>query len=86
MRFAHFAHVWGKPGMTPHQRYEQLWREIQLCDELEYDFAFSVEHHFTPGESWMSAPNMYVAAAGARTQRIKLGAMGHVVPLHNPLR
>ena len=27
MRFAHFAHVWGKPGMTPHERYEQLWRD-----------------------------------------------------------
>lgn len=86
MRFAHFAHVWGKPGMTPHQRYEQLWREIALCDELGFDYAFSVEHHFTPQESWMSAPNMYVAAAGARTKRIKLGAMGHVVPLHHPVR
>ena len=26
MKFAHFSHVWGKPGMTPHQRYEELWR------------------------------------------------------------
>ena len=28
MKFAHFSHIWAKPGMTPHQRYEQLWREL----------------------------------------------------------
>lgn len=86
MRFAHFAHVWGKPGMSPQQRYEQLWRELTLCDELGFDWGFSVEHHFTPLESWMSSPNLYAAAAGARTKQLRLGAMGHVVPLHHPIR
>jgi len=28
MKFAHFSHIWNKPGMSPHQRYEQLWREL----------------------------------------------------------
>ena len=32
MNFAHFSHIWGKPGMTPYQRYEELWRELELCD------------------------------------------------------
>jgi alkanesulfonate monooxygenase SsuD/methylene tetrahydromethanopterin reductase-like flavin-dependent oxidoreductase (luciferase family) len=86
MQFAHFAHVWGKAGMTPGQRYQQLWRELQLCDELGFDYGFCVEHHFSPDESWMSAPNLYAASAGARTRRIRLGAMGHVVPLHHPVR
>jgi alkanesulfonate monooxygenase SsuD/methylene tetrahydromethanopterin reductase-like flavin-dependent oxidoreductase (luciferase family) len=86
MRFAHFSHVWAKEGMTPHQRYEQLWRELVLCDELGFDYGFSVEHHFTRRESWMSSPNLYAIAAGARTKRIRLGAMGHVVSLHHPVR
>ena len=30
MKFAHFSHIWAKPGMTPHQRYEQLWRELRI--------------------------------------------------------
>ena len=30
MKFAHFSHVWGKPGMTAHERYEQLWRELHI--------------------------------------------------------
>jgi alkanesulfonate monooxygenase SsuD/methylene tetrahydromethanopterin reductase-like flavin-dependent oxidoreductase (luciferase family) len=86
MRFAHFAHVWGKAGMTPTQRYDQLWRELALADELGFDWGFSVEHHFCKRESWMSSPNLYAVAAAARTKRIKLGAMGHVVPLHHPVR
>lgn len=86
MRFAHFSHVWGKKGMSPRERYEQLWREIVLADELGFDYAFSVEHHFCPEESWMSSPNLYAVAAAARTKRIRLGAMGHVVPLHHPVR
>ena len=48
MKFAHFSHIWAKPGMTPHQRYEELWRELQLCDELGFDYGFCVEHHFRP--------------------------------------
>ena len=86
MKFAHFSHVWGKAGMTPSERYQQLWRELELCDELGYDYGFAVEHHFRPDESWMTAPNFYAIAAGARTRRIRLGAMGHIVPLHDPVR
>ena len=86
MKVAHFSHVWGKPGMGPHARYEQLWREIELCDDLGYDYAFCVEHHFRPDESWMSAPSLFTAGAGVRTKTIRLGPMGYVVPLYGSLR
>jgi alkanesulfonate monooxygenase SsuD/methylene tetrahydromethanopterin reductase-like flavin-dependent oxidoreductase (luciferase family) len=86
MKFAHFSHCWGKPGMTPHQRYEQLWRELMLADELGFDFSFCVEHHFRPDESWMSSPALYAVGGSARTKRLRVGTMGFVVPLYNPLR
>ena len=86
MKFAHFSHIWAKPGMTPHQRYEQLWRELQLCDELGFDYSFCVEHHFRPDESWMSSPSLYAVGAGARTKRLRIGPMGYIVPLYHPLR
>jgi alkanesulfonate monooxygenase SsuD/methylene tetrahydromethanopterin reductase-like flavin-dependent oxidoreductase (luciferase family) len=86
MKFAHFAHVWGKKGMIPAERYTQLWRELELCDELGFDYGFCVEHHFNPNESWMTAPSLYTVGAGARTKRLRLGGMGHVVPLHQSLR
>ena len=76
MRFAHFAHVWGKPGMTPGERYQQLWRELELADQLGFDYGFCVEHHFRPDESWMSSPALYTVGAGARTRRMRLGGMG----------
>jgi alkanesulfonate monooxygenase SsuD/methylene tetrahydromethanopterin reductase-like flavin-dependent oxidoreductase (luciferase family) len=86
MKFAHFSHVWNKPGLTPHQRYEELWRELELCDELGFDFAFCVEHHFRPDESWMSSPSLFCVGAGARTKRLRVGSMGYIVPLYHPLR
>lgn len=72
--------------MTPQNRYEQLWREITLCDELDFDYAFCVEHHFRPDESWMSAPSLFSVGAGLRTRRIRVGPMGYIVPLYNSLR
>jgi alkanesulfonate monooxygenase SsuD/methylene tetrahydromethanopterin reductase-like flavin-dependent oxidoreductase (luciferase family) len=86
MKFAHFSHIWAKPGMTPHQRYEQLWRELALCDEVGFDHSFCVEHHFRPDESWMSSPSLYAVGAGARTKRMRIGPMGYIVPLYHPLR
>lgn len=86
MKFAHFSHVWNKPGMTPHERYEQLWRELMLCDDLGFEFSFCVEHHCVPHESWMSSPSLYAVGAGARTKRMRVGAMGYIVPLYHPLR
>jgi alkanesulfonate monooxygenase SsuD/methylene tetrahydromethanopterin reductase-like flavin-dependent oxidoreductase (luciferase family) len=86
MKFSHFSHIWAKPGMTPHQRYEQLWRELSLCDELGFDHSFCVEHHFRPDESWMSSPSLYAVGAGARTRRLRIGPMGYIVPLYHPLR
>jgi alkanesulfonate monooxygenase SsuD/methylene tetrahydromethanopterin reductase-like flavin-dependent oxidoreductase (luciferase family) len=86
MKFAHFSHIWNKPGMTPHQRYEELWRELELCDDLGFDYSFCVEHHFRPDESWMSSPSLYAVGAGARTKRLRIGPMGYIVPLYHPLR
>ena len=86
MKFAHFSHVWGKPNMTPHRRYEELWQELQLCDELDFDYGFCVEHHFRPDESWISSPSLYAVGAGARTRKMRIGPMGYIVPLYHPLR
>jgi hypothetical protein len=34
MKIAYFSHIWAKPGMTPHERYAQFWRALELCDAL----------------------------------------------------
>ena len=86
MKFAHFSHIWRKPDMSPGQRYGQLWRELELADSLGFDYGFTVEHHADPHESLSVSPPMYIAGAAARTKRMRLGAMGWLVPLYDPLR
>ena len=86
MKFAHFSHVWNKPGMTAAERYGQLWRELALADDCGFDFGFCVEHHFNPNESWMPSPSIYCAAAAAHTTRLRIGTMGFVAPLYDPIR
>ncbi len=86
MKFAHFSHVWNKPNMTPAQRYQQLWGELALCDEKGFDYAFAVEHHFRPFEALMPTPSVYCAAAATHTKRLRIGPMGYIVPLYDPLR
>jgi len=86
MKFSYFSHVWAKPDMSPFQRYEQLWRELELCDEVGFDHAFCVEHHFRPDESWMSAPSLFSVGAGARTKNLRIGPMGYIPALYHPLR
>ena len=48
MEFAYFNHIWHKENMTPHERYNMLWRELELADDHKFDYAFSVEHHCSP--------------------------------------
>ena len=57
-----------------------------MCDALGFDYAFCVEHHFRPDESWISSPSLFAVGAGARTKRLRVGPMGYIVPLYHPLR
>jgi alkanesulfonate monooxygenase SsuD/methylene tetrahydromethanopterin reductase-like flavin-dependent oxidoreductase (luciferase family) len=86
MKFAHFSHVWSKPGVRAAERYSQLWRELALAEDSGFEFGFTVEHHFNPNESWMPSPSIYCAGAAARTRKMRHGPMGFVVPLYDPLR
>jgi alkanesulfonate monooxygenase SsuD/methylene tetrahydromethanopterin reductase-like flavin-dependent oxidoreductase (luciferase family) len=85
MKFAYFSHVWGRPAITVAQRYQELWREVEAADRLGFDYAFCVEHHCTPQESWMSSPAVFCTGVAMRTKRIRVGPMGWVPPLRHPL-
>ncbi|MEA2638787.1 MAG: hypothetical protein QOF51_181 [Chloroflexota bacterium] len=86
MKFAHFSHIWRKPGMSHADRYAQLWRELEVADQVGFDYGFCVEHHVNPVESLSVSPPAYIAAAAAHTTHLRLGAMGWLVPLYDPLR
>ncbi len=46
--------------------------EVELADQLGYDYAWEVEHHFLEEYSHSSAPEVFLAAASQRTNQIRL--------------
>jgi alkanesulfonate monooxygenase SsuD/methylene tetrahydromethanopterin reductase-like flavin-dependent oxidoreductase (luciferase family) len=48
-------------------------QQVELADRLGYDYAWEVEHHFLEEYSQSSAPEVFLAAASQRTERIRLG-------------
>jgi alkanesulfonate monooxygenase SsuD/methylene tetrahydromethanopterin reductase-like flavin-dependent oxidoreductase (luciferase family) len=83
MRFAHFSQIFPRAGETAAERYEQLWRELQLCDELGFDYAFASVHHFSHLRPQAAA---FTVAAAERTQRLRVGPFGYSVALYDPIR
>lgn len=59
-----------------------LWSQ---AEDIGFEGIFFSEHHFMPGRLSPS-PNLLIAAMAARTSRLRLGAMGMVVPLYEPWR
>ena len=58
--------------------------QVELADRLGFDYAWCVEHHFLEEYSHCSAPEVFLAAAAARTQTIRLGhGIRQVIPHYN---
>ncbi|HYI46516.1 MAG TPA: LLM class flavin-dependent oxidoreductase [Actinomycetota bacterium] len=47
--------------------------QIELADRLGFDHVWEVEHHYLEEYSHSSAPEVFLAAASQRTERIRLG-------------
>ncbi len=64
----------------------QFRRDLDLVehlDELGYDEFWCGEHH-SSGWEMIASPEMFLAAAGERTKRIKLGTGVVSLPYHHP--
>jgi limonene 1,2-monooxygenase len=64
----------------------QIQRDLELAeilDELQYDEFWVGEHH-SAGWETIASPEMFLAAAAERTNRIKLGTGVVSVPYHHP--
>src|SRR5579863_1784032 len=53
--------------------YHNALDELELADQLGYDYAWEVEHHFLEEYSHSSAPEVFLGAASQRTKQIRLG-------------
>src|SRR5271156_3583200 len=58
--------------------------QVVLADRLGYDFAWEVEHHFLDEYSHSSSPEVFLSAAAALTETIRLGhGIRQVIPNYN---
>jgi alkanesulfonate monooxygenase SsuD/methylene tetrahydromethanopterin reductase-like flavin-dependent oxidoreductase (luciferase family) len=64
---------------------EESLAEIAAADALGFNGVWLVEHHFMPGYSHSSKPELVLAACAARTQRLRLGLAIIPLPYHHPV-
>jgi len=65
--------------------YENSIRYLKLADELGFDYAWCVEHHFLEEYSHSSAPDLFLCAVARETKRIRIGhGIVICVPQINP--
>jgi alkanesulfonate monooxygenase SsuD/methylene tetrahydromethanopterin reductase-like flavin-dependent oxidoreductase (luciferase family) len=58
---------------SEHGLLKDALEQVELADRLGFDYVWEVEHHFLEEYSHSSAPEVFLAAAAARTKRIRLG-------------
>ncbi len=56
-----------------HHLLKNALAQVELADQLGYDYVWEVEHHFLEEYSHSSAPEVFLAAASQRTKQIRLG-------------
>jgi alkanesulfonate monooxygenase SsuD/methylene tetrahydromethanopterin reductase-like flavin-dependent oxidoreductase (luciferase family) len=87
MRFGVFyEHQLPRPWNAGDERnlYHHALEQVVLADRLGYEYAWEVEHHFLEEYSHSSAPEVFLAAAAARTKEIRLGhGIRQVIPNYN---
>jgi alkanesulfonate monooxygenase SsuD/methylene tetrahydromethanopterin reductase-like flavin-dependent oxidoreductase (luciferase family) len=80
----------GRPWTPASERtvYKNALDQVELADKLSFDQSWAVEHHFLEEYSHCSAPEVFLAAAAARTERIHLchGVMMVLPPFNHPVR
>jgi alkanesulfonate monooxygenase SsuD/methylene tetrahydromethanopterin reductase-like flavin-dependent oxidoreductase (luciferase family) len=66
--------------------YAEHLDEMTYCEELGLDGVVFNEHHYS-SYGTMPSPNLIAAALSQRTNRIKIGVLGNILPLRNhPVR
>jgi alkanesulfonate monooxygenase SsuD/methylene tetrahydromethanopterin reductase-like flavin-dependent oxidoreductase (luciferase family) len=67
-----------------HRLFKEALEQVVLADKLGFDYAWEVEHHFLDEYSHASAPEVFLAAAAAKTENIRLGhGIRQVIPNYN---
>jgi alkanesulfonate monooxygenase SsuD/methylene tetrahydromethanopterin reductase-like flavin-dependent oxidoreductase (luciferase family) len=66
--------------------YQQVLEQVALAEELGWECFWFTEHHFLLYGGPEPNPAVFMAAAAARTSRIRLGSAISILPLHHPIQ
>src|SRR3954468_20296509 len=72
-------------GSTPAQALHRTLDLAELADSLGYHRYWVAEHHATPALA-CAAPEILIGAIAPRTQRIRVGSGGVMLPHYSPLK
>ena len=84
MKFGVFLAPFHPVGENPTLALERDFQLLEKLDEWDYDEAWVGEHH-SAGWELIASPEVFIAAAAARTKHIKLGTGVVSLPYHHPL-
>ena len=75
------------PGVEA-ERYRQVMAQVELADDVGFDYFWTVEHHFLREFSHCSAPEVLYGAISQRTKRIRIGHAVALLPgaYNHPVR
>ena len=75
------------PGVEQ-ERYNQVLAQVDLADDVGFDYFWTVEHHFLREFSHCSAPEVLYGAISQRTKRIRIGHAVALLPgqYNHPVR
>src|SRR5438874_12093231 len=83
LRFGVFLAPFHPAGQNPTLALERDLELITRLDELGFDEAWVGEHH-SAGFEIIASPEVFIAAAAARTRHIRLGTGVSSLPYHHP--
>src|SRR5436309_1213396 len=84
MKFGIFLAPFHRIGENPTLALARDMELIEWLDHMGYDEAWVGEHH-SAGWETIASPEVFIAAAAARTRHIKLGTGVISLPYHHPL-
>src|SRR6202521_3614029 len=84
IEFGVFDHL-DRGDFPPSELYSNRLRIVEAYDQLGY-YAYHLAEHQATSLGLAPSPGIFLSSVAQRTQRLRLGPMVYVLPLHQPLR